>query len=126
MNDISIEVVFQNDNGDEMVVELPAVFQVCSDCKGHGTVLNEAMRYHAYTYEDEEMHDPEFLEEYFKPGGMYDVTCSTCKGMRVEKVVDAKAMLTAEQKEALEAMHEREQDDAEYDRMCRMERMMGA
>lgn len=126
MNDMSIEVVFEDDNGDEFTVELPAVFQVCSDCEGHGTVLNDSMRYHAYTYDDEEMHDPEFREEYFKRGGMYDVTCSTCKGMRVEKVVDTKAKLTVEQKEALEAMREREQDDAEYDRMCRMERMMGA
>ena len=126
MSNISIEVVFENDNGDETVVSLPAKYEVCSDCEGHGMVLNESMRFHAYTAEEFSDFTDEDREQYFKRGGIYDVVCSTCKGMRVEKVLDTDAKLTSEQKEALKLMREREADDREYEHLCRMERMMGA
>ena len=123
---ISIEVVFEDDNGDEVVVDIPARYEVCSDCEGHGSVLNESMRFHAYTEEEFSDFSDEDREQYFKRGGIYDVVCSTCKGMRVEKVLDTDAKLTSEQKEALKLMREREADDREYEHLCRMERMMGA
>ena len=123
---ISIEVVFEDDNGDEVVVDIPARYEVCSDCEGHGSVLNESMRFHAYTAEEFSDFTDEDREQYFKRGGIYDVVCSTCKGMRVEKVLDTDAKLTSEQKEALKLMREREADDREYEHLCRMERMMGA
>ena len=123
---ISIEVVFEDDNGDEVVVDIPARYEVCSDCEGHGSVLNESMRFHAYTEEEFSDFSDEDREQYFKRGGIYDVTCPTCKGKRVEKVVDEGARFTPEQAEALKAMREREADRREYESMCRMERMMGA
>ena len=126
MSNVSIEVVFQNDNGDEVVVDLPGKYEVCSDCDGHGTVLNESMRFHAYTEEEFSDFSDDDREQYFKRGGIYDVVCPTCKGKRVEGVVDEDAKFTPEQTEALKAMREREADRREYESLCRMERMMGA
>jgi predicted methyltransferase len=86
------------------------------------------MRGYAYTSEDEEFHDPEFREEYFKRGGIYDVQCPTCKGKNVVLVV-GEDILNEKQKAdyALyqEWKEERDQADAEYEAECRMERMMG-
>jgi hypothetical protein len=76
----------------EEVVQIPAKHEVCSDCEGHGTVLNESMRHHAYSAEEfmREFDDDE-RAEYFKRGGIYDVVCPTCGGKNVEKVPDFEA-----------------------------------
>lgn len=60
-----------------------ARFEVCGDCRGHGTHLAEGMRFHAYTEEEFRDFSEEEREAYFTRGGMFDVTCGTCKGMRV-------------------------------------------
>lgn len=87
--DMKIELSYTNDDGEQELYEFPAKYEVCSDCEGHGSVLCEGMRGHAYSMED---FDREFSydeqEEYFKVGGAYDVPCPTCKGSRVEKVID--------------------------------------
>jgi hypothetical protein len=124
----TITITIENDEGEETEHELPSKMEVCYDCEGHGMVLNESMRYHAYTCDDEEMHDPEFREEYFRRGGIYDVQCPTCKGRNVIKVIDREMV---EKNEALkpilaqwdEQEEDRAQADAEYEAECRMERM---
>jgi len=124
----TIELTYENDEGDEITLELPSKMEVCYDCEGHGMVLNEAMRYHAYTSEDEEFHDPEFREEYFKRGGIYDVVCPTCKGKNVLPVVNEEALNEKQKADyALYQEWKEDQDraDAEYESLCRMERMMG-
>lgn len=84
-----IEWKWEDDDGVEHVEQIPAKYGVCSDCEGEGSVLNESMRYHAYTQEEfnEEFTD-EDKAEYFKQGGIYDVQCPTCHGKRVEAVAD--------------------------------------
>lgn len=129
MSDI-IELTYKNDEAEEITLKVPSKMEVCYDCEGHGTVLNESMRYHAYTSEDEEMHDPEFLEEYFKRGGIYDVQCPTCKGKNVLAVPDEEAInkneaLKAEYEKYTEWKEDSDRADAEYEALCRMERMMG-
>jgi len=124
----TIELTYENDEGEEVSLTLPAKMEVCYDCEGHGYVLNESMRYYAYTSEDEEMHDPEFCEEYFKRGGIYDVVCPTCKGKNVLPTVNEEA-LNEKQKADYEVYREWKEDqdraDAEYEAECRMERLMG-
>lgn len=125
-----MELTYENDDGDEVVIEVPSKMEVCDDCEGHGTVLNESMRNYAYTSEDEEFHDPEFREEYFKRGGIYDVQCPTCKGKNVVEVPDEEAInrnekLKADFEKYSEWKDDRDQADAEYEAICRSERLMG-
>lgn len=88
--------------------EFPTRFEVCDGCEGHGTHLCEGMRGHAYSAEEfDDSFDDEEREEYFRRGGRYDVTCSTCRGDRVMPVVDEK-LLTPKQK-ALYKMWKRDE-----------------
>lgn len=101
MSDLIEIKIFDEDIEEKF--QLPAKFEVCSDCGGHGTHLCEGMRGHAYSSEefDEEFSDEEDREAYFNRGGKYDVTCSTCGGKRVVLEIDREACCSAEQKEIL-------------------------
>lgn len=85
-----IKFTEMTDEGNEVEHELPSRFAVCSRCEGHGTHLTPSIGEHAYSQEEfeETFHDEEDREEYFKRGGIYDVTCETCGGKRVEEVID--------------------------------------
>lgn len=122
----SIEVTVYGENGDEAIFDLPAKVVVCYDCGGEGTVLNESMRGCAYTEQDEEFHDPEFREQYFRLGGCYDVTCPTCKGRNVVTVIDRNSYMSPAQKDALKEHDAQAADRLEYERECAAERRMGA
>jgi hypothetical protein len=78
----------------ERVVTLPVKFEVCGRCDGHGSHLTPSIGEHAYSMEEfyESFDDEEGRAEYFRRGGMYDVTCERCKGLRVEPVVDDSAI----------------------------------
>lgn len=117
----------ENEEGESTAYTLPAHFEVCPRCEGHGTHLNPSIGEHAYSAEEffEEFSEPEDREEYFRHGGIYDVTCEECGGKRVVPVIDEKACTTATQKEALALYLEKEASDAEYDRLCESERRMG-
>jgi hypothetical protein len=101
--------------GDEVSHVFPSVNEVCDRCEGYGTHLTPSIGNHAYTSDDEEMHDPEFLEEYTKRGGIYDVQCEVCHGNKVVPVVD-EDKLNEEQKKLFteyeEYMEEKAADDA--------------
>lgn len=76
-----------DEHGDD--IEIPCRWDVCDDCEGEGTTLQEDIRQHAYSVEEfRESFDDEEAEEYFKRGGRYDVPCKTCKGARVVAVPD--------------------------------------
>ena len=86
------------EDGDEAEHELPAKYEVCTRCDGHGSHLNPSIGQHAYTREEfeEAFHDPEDRAEYFKRGGIYDVSCGACGGERVVSVVDTARCTPAE------------------------------
>lgn len=113
-----------DDDENELQIELPTCFEVCSQCEGHGTHLNEAIGSHCYSLEefDEAFDDDESREQYFKRGGIYDVTCKACKGQRVVEVIDTDAALTAEQREAIRLMDEHDAVMADLEAMERAER----
>ena len=48
----TIEVTYWDADDKEVVLELPARLEVCDYCEGHGTVLCEGMRGHAYSAEE--------------------------------------------------------------------------
>lgn len=117
----------EDDNEEEVEYDLPAKMEVCHDCEGYGTVLNESMRNHGYSSEEfAQEFDEEEAEHYFRRGGMYDVTCLTCKGRNVVQIIDREACSLDPK---LKFVIERLDDDAKQARIDaqtdRMERMMG-
>ena len=118
-----IEFTEMTEDGEEITHKLPSKFEVCSGCNGHGTHLNRNIGEHAYTQEEfDEVFSDEDRKEYFKRGGIYDVTCETCNGTRVEEVVDE----TACPADLLKKYQKYQQDKYDYERECAAERAMGA
>ena len=81
-----IKFVMYTDDGDEIVAELPACYEVCPRCEGRGSHVDPAIDGHGLSREDFD-EDPYFEENYFS--GEYDVPCHECKGLRVIYVPDA-------------------------------------
>jgi hypothetical protein len=122
---LSVEVTITTGEG-ETTIALPGKHDVCGECDGHGTHLREGMRDHAYTAEEfSEAFDDEQASEYFRHGGIYDVTCSVCKGVRVVVVVDREACTSAEEKAGLVVLDCKAQADREYEALCRSEQEYG-
>lgn len=121
---MKISVTIYDEDGNEEIVDLPAKMEVCHNCEGEGYVLNESMRYHAYSAEEfYESFDEEDREEYFKRGGIYDVVCPTCKGKNVVPVIDrAFCQNDPELKAALDKVDEMEEENRQYEAECRAER----
>jgi hypothetical protein len=107
---------------DEEEVSFPAKFQVCSLCDGKGKHVNPSIDAHGISAE-EFYDDPDFAEEYMS--GTYDVPCYTCKGKRVEPVIDESG-LDESQKAALKRLESMQRDEAEFRREQEAERRMGA
>lgn len=120
-----MQVTYFDDNGDEVSCELPSKFEVCPRCEGHGTHLNPSIGNHAYSVEEfnEAFDDEESRAEYFKRGGIYDVTCEQCGGKRVIEVPNPEAM-SSEQKTHFEAWEKSEEESARMDAEDRRTRWM--
>jgi len=123
----TITVTLTDDCGDDVDHELPARFEVCPRCEGHGTHLNPSIGEHVYSAEEfyESFPEPEDRAEYFKRGGIYDVTCQECRGHRVVPVVD-EARLDEAQKKVHAEWLKQEEDRRKFEAECRAERMMEA
>lgn len=103
------------DDGTEIDHKLPAKFEVCSRCDGNGTHTNPAIDGNGLSVEDFDA-DPDFAEDYMN--GRYDVTCETCKGLRVVPVVDEERC----DKALLEAYYNQQEDNARFEAECAAER----
>lgn len=115
-----------DDDGNEVEHSLPAKMEVCYRCEGYGTHLNPNIGDHGYTREEfDEAFDDEGKEEYFKHGGIYDVTCMTCNGLRVIPMVDESACKSDDLKKVLELYYEYQQDLADDRATEEAERRMG-
>jgi hypothetical protein len=127
---MDIEFTVEDSEGLETPYRLPARNRVCSRCEGHGTHLNPSIGEHAYTREEfESEFDDEQREEYFKRGGIYDVRCEVCHGLRVVPKVDRKRCSTPELKAALALYDDQQRSQREHESTMagerRMEAMMG-
>jgi len=99
-----------DEEGDEVEHTFPSKNEVCPTCEGFGTHLNPSIGNHAYTMEEfNESFDEEGKEEYFRRGGIYDVTCEECKGNKVIQVVD-EDHLSDEQKKLYAEWEEQEEE----------------
>jgi hypothetical protein len=112
-------ILWVNDDGEEIETEFRIKFEVCGRCQGQGQHCNPAIDGNGLTREDFDQ-DPDFEEAYFD--GLYNVTCEECNGDRVvpEIAID-EAQFTAEQAEAVKAVHERWQAAADDARTMRGE-----
>lgn len=115
MSTIRITTAVDEDGETTESIEVPARMEVCPDCEGHGSVLNASMRQHAYSEEEFADFDDEEREAYVTRGGMYDVVCPTCKGVRVVAVPDL-TLCNAAQKAAVEKMEEDAAEQRREDR----------
>jgi len=124
----TIKFTYENDDGEEIEGVLPAKFEVCGRCRGNGRHVNPSIDSHGIT--EEEWNGPDWDDDsrHTYMSGGYDVTCESCDGKRVEPVIDDEAIERgSEEVKALYARYcEIEEDRAQYESMCRMERMMGA
>lgn len=130
---MSFDVTIENESGEEFTFVVPAKFQVCPRCQGHGYHLREAIGSYGYSREefDEAFWDEEDRQEYFTRGGKYDVVCRTCNGARVEPVFDnqqikRKAAYDKEFEENFKLLVDMERDAARYEAEVRAERRMEA
>lgn len=73
-------VTFINSDGDEVVADFPAEWEICGDCRGDGkTYLGWAAKDQpAFTSQDFYEEGPDFVEDYF--AGNYDRECPECRG----------------------------------------------
>ena len=84
-----IEITTYNSSDDEIQTVVPSMVAVCERCNGEGRHTNPSIDGNGITGSEmaDLCHDdPDFSENYF--GGMYDVSCSECKGLRVVRVID--------------------------------------
>lgn len=56
-------------------------FAVCPTCEGRGTHVNPSIDAHGITAEEMDELGDDFREDYM--GGVYDVACAECNGLRV-------------------------------------------
>jgi hypothetical protein len=125
------EISFFDEEGFAVCYDLPARYNICWRCEGHGKHLTPSIGEHAYTQEEFEssFSDEEERSEYFTRGGRYDVVCYICNGERVLLEIDEDAIKflgSDEQKRIFADYKRHEREAAAYNRACEMERKMGA
>lgn len=113
------------DEEDEVSLVLPARFDVCETCDGHGSHVNPSIDDQGLTAEDF-AEDPDFEEDY--RSGTYDVPCYECQGLRVVPRVDEEKVEkgSEELKLAFKKWQEALQEEDAYRRERESERRYGA
>lgn len=94
-----------NDSGEEIDIQVPYEWEICSTCDGHG---KHSAHLGAFTAEDiANDWDPESWENYLSGG--YDRTCEDCGGSGKVKAEDWEK-LPAEDRKMLEDWAESERE----------------
>jgi hypothetical protein len=121
MSTETIEWSTEDENGSEIVHELPARLEVCPRCRGKGSHVNPSIDGHGITQEERERDwsDDEW-DGYLR--GDYDVNCYECDGLRVVAVVDRDSC----DPDLLKQYDQDQAEEAAFQRMCQAERDMGA
>ena len=107
-----------DENEVETLHTLPIRMQVCPTCDGRGTHIRPSID--AAGFDDWDDVDENGESNYF--AGAYDITCETCHGNNVVPSICREGA----NKATLALWDKQLADEAEYNRLCRMERMMGA
>jgi hypothetical protein len=119
---MKITVAIVDDEGEEEVHELPAKFEVCSLCNGKGTHVNPSIDCNGITASEWGQWSSEEQEDY--RNGAYDVSCHQCEGLRVVPSIDENKLSKDEERIFKLHLKSLEEED-DYERVCRMERIMG-
>lgn len=105
----AIEVTFYTDEGDEVVLDLPARWEICGDCEGEG---KSSAYLGALTEDVRADWHPDELDDYLR--GRYDRACECCKGSGRVLTPDLPVCQAEDEKLALrqwqQARKNREQD----------------
>lgn len=119
---MTIDFEYEDGDGNEVVAELPAKYEVCPRCRGKGTHCNPNIDGNGITADEWERDwDEDSREAYVR--GDYDVTCTTCGGQRVVLVPDHEACQATTELQQLSTMYiERERQKARWDHEDRMTR----
>jgi len=110
----------EDENGAETLHTLPVRMEVCPTCDGRGTHVKASVDAGGYNFEDDDYDDQEGESSYWS--GAYDVTCETCHGNNVVPSICREGA----DKETLALWDDESEEEESYERLCRMERMMGA
>src|ERR1700756_1678658 len=95
---------------------------ICSCCEGEGKVDNPAFG-NGFTGSEWAEMDYDEREDYLE--GCYDVLCRECGGSGKVQVPNVAALSFAEKRE-LGKERKEQRERAEFDRICALERKMGA
>lgn len=112
-------VILEDEDGNEEPVQVHVSRVVCQTCEGDGKHVNPSVDAGGLSQEDFD-EDRDFRDEYM--GGMYDVTCYECQGLRVTWELDE----AATGKDLVRRFRKAEREQAEFEAVSRAERMMGA
>jgi hypothetical protein len=111
----TISFTIEDEHGVEQEYELPAKYDVCDRCEGHGRHSNPSIDGNGITGSEWEEWAPEERETYLSGG--YDVTCEECNGLRVTLVIDEAAIThDAELKELYDRYQAVELQRAQWER----------
>jgi hypothetical protein len=113
---------FEVGEGDESTsYTLPVKMEVCPTCQGRGTHVNPSIDAGGITEDDEDFWHDDEDENWGGSRYQNDITCQTCGGRNVVAGIDR----SHSDKEALAVWDDRCEEDADYERICQMERMLG-
>lgn len=113
---------YEGEDGEERDIVFPAEFEVCPTCCGKGHHVNPAIDAGGISEDDEF-----WMDDYDSEGnslyhsGVYDVECYQCGGRRVVPIIISQFA----KEEDYNMYQSWLNDQVEYERECRMERMMG-
>ncbi len=119
-NMCAVIVLTDEESGDEVEHTVSFKFAVCPTCRGKGSHVNPSIDAGGITSSEWEEWDEEDRESYMS--GAYDVQCYECKGNRVIPEMDRDSVSP----ELLEQIDRIDRENAEFEAVCRAERMMGA
>ena len=115
-------ITYIDENTEEQTVTLPSRWEICSRCRGNGTIVNPAVDGSGIS-PDEFREDPDFEEAYRR--GDYDIPCvADCDNGKV-RVPDEERM-TAEHRRIYKVWRQQQREVRESYRMEAAERRMGA
>jgi len=113
----SFSWTYENEEGEEIEVQIPARWEICDVCHGEGKHSLDIGMITADEWNQEWSYEER--EDYMS--GRYDRQCECCCGSGKVKVADLDSM----DPELRKRYEEWEREEAEYEAICRAERRMG-
>ena len=114
----------EDEQGEEVFYTLPVKWKVCPTCQGRGSHVNPSIDAGGISSEDpfwsEDCDEYTGESRYFR--GDYDVTCYTCHGRTTVLSVN----WDEADKSVLAIYEDCQDEELEYEALCRAERRMGA